>query len=307
MVVAIASRNGEKAVDIAMKVLRSGGSALDAVEEGVKSVEDDPEDTTVGYGGIPNLLGEVELDASIMDGATLQAGAVAGVKHFKNPISIARRVMERTPHVMLIGDGADLFAEIQGFQKTSLLTQRSKLEYDKLIQGKAKLYSEAYRNVHSSLIEWYQKYVVSRRESGTVNVIALDQSRSLATGVSTSGLAIKLPGRTGDSPIIGAGNYADNLAGAATCTGRGELAIRVCLAKCVVDLMRNGVEVQEACISGIRKILALRDPLGSIMNIIALDKNGQPGGASVAPNIVYYYQDDEMDRPQSRRSIQINP
>jgi beta-aspartyl-peptidase (threonine type) len=133
----------------------------------------------------------------------------------------------------------------------------------------------------------------------------MDGDGSFSVGVSTSGTALKMPGRTGDSPIIGAGNYADNEAGAAACTGRGELAIRICLAKNVVDLMRNGLEAREACIRGIKKILALEDPLGGGMNLIALDRDGRVGGASVAPDVVYYYQDEKMDRPERRWSVRV--
>ena len=298
-----------------MRVLRSGGSALDAVESGVKAVEDDPKEITVGYGGLPNLVGEVELDASIMDGATLRAGAVAGVKHFKNPISIARRIMEKTPHVMLVGEGAEAFAEVEGFQRTNLLTTESKAEYEKLIDGKVGLYSvfyknvgrsqTAYKNIQQSMLKWYKEYVALKRSWGTVNFIARDKDDNVAVGVSTSGTALKMPGRTGDSPIIGAGNYADNKAGAAACTGRGELAIRVCLAKYVVDLMGSGVQVEKACTMGIKKVLELQDPIGTSMNIIAIDPDGTGGGASVEPDTAYYYQDEKMDRPQRRTATYV--
>jgi beta-aspartyl-peptidase (threonine type) len=307
MIVVIASRNGERAVRETVRVLRSGGGILDAVEEGVKLVEDDPADQTVGYGGLPNLVGEVELDASIMDGATLRAGAVAGVKRFKNPISIARRVMERTPHVMLIGEGADRFAEIEGFRETNLLTPEAKRRYEEMITGRAPLYSEAYRKIHDELRQWYVEYMKSKKDSaGTVNLIARDSAGNLAVGVSTSGTALKMPGRTGDSPIIGAGNYADNGAGAAACTGRGELAIRICLAKYVVDLVGQGVRVQEACVIGIRKILQLRDPLGGGMNVLSVSKTGETAGASTAPDIFYLYQDETMLDPVRRPSPQVS-
>jgi beta-aspartyl-peptidase (threonine type) len=307
MIVVIASRNGQKAVKEAVRILRSGGGILDAVEEGVKLVEDDPADQTVGYGGLPNLLGEVELDASIMDGATLRVGAVAGVRRYKNPISIARRIMERTPHVMLIGEGADEFAELQGFQETNLLTPEAKKRYDEMISGRAPLYSEAYRKIHSELRDWYPKYVESKKDSaGTVNLIARDSMGNLAVGVSTSGTALKMPGRTGDSPIIGAGNYADNAAGAAACTGRGELSIRICLAKYVVDSMRQGVHVQEACVTGIRKILQLRDPLGGGMNVLSISSTGETAGASTAPEVFYLYQDDTMSEPVKKTSPQVS-
>jgi len=306
MIVVIASRNGDKAVREALRVLRGGGGVLDAVEEGIKLVEDDPADTTVGYGGLPNLLGEVELDASIMDGASLCTGAVASIKHFKNPISIARRVMEQTPHVLLVGEGADIFAKVQGFQETDLLTPEAKKRYDDMITGKAQLYSEAYRKIHSELLEWYKRYIESKKDShGTLNLIVRDSEGNLAVGVSTSGTALKMPGRTGDSPIIGAGNYADNSAGAAACTGRGELAIRICLAKHVVDLMRQRVAVQEACIDGIRKIVQLNDPLGGGMNVLAMSRTGVTAGASTAAEVFYLYQDEKLPEPVRKPSLQI--
>jgi len=306
MIVVIASRNGEKAVKEAMRALRGGGSALDAVEEGVKVVEDDPSDQSVGYGGLPNLLGEVELDASIMDGASLRAGAVACVRRFKNPISIARRVMEETPHLLLVGEGADRFAKLQGFQETDLLTLEAKKRYEELADGRAALYTEAYRKIHSELMQWYRRYVESKKDSaGTLNLIARDARGNLAVGVSTSGLALKLPGRTGDSPIIGAGNYADNTAGAAACTGRGELAIRICLAKHVVDLMRQGIHVQDACVDGIRKVLQLNDPFGGGLNVLAMSNRGETASASIAPDVFYFYQDENLPEPVKKPSLQV--
>ena len=306
MIVVIASRNGEKAVKEAMRVLRGGGSILDAVEEGVKMVEDDPSDQSVGYGGLPNLLGKVELDASIMEGSSLRAGAVAGVRHFKNPISIARRVMEQTPHLLLVGEGADGFARLQGFQEADLLTPEAKKQYEQLANGKAVLYTEAYRKIQGELMQWYRRYVESKKDAGgTVNLIARDAAGNLAVGVSTSGLALKLPGRTGDSPIIGAGNYADNRAGAAACTGRGELAIRVCLAKHVVDMMRQGTQVQAACIDGIRKILQLNDPLDGGMNVLAMSRKGETASASVVPDVFYFYQNESLPEPVKKPSMHV--
>jgi len=306
MIVVIASRNGEKAVREAMRILKGGGGTLDAVEEGVKLVEDDPADQTVGYGGLPNLLGEVELDASIMDGATLRTGAVAGIRRFKNPISIARRVMEQTPHVLLIGEGADRFAELQGFQETNLLTVEAKKRYEEMAAGKAQLYSVAYRKIYGELLQWYKRYIETKKDShGTVNLIAKDSMGNLAVGVSTSGTALKMPGRVGDSPIIGAGNYADNTAGAAACTGRGELAIRLCLAKYVVDLMRQEFSVQGACTDGIKRILQLNDPLGGGMNVLAMSRSGETGGASTAPDIFYFYQDERLVDPVRKTSLQV--
>lgn len=306
MIVAVSSRNGEKAVKEALRVLKGGGSVLDAVEEGVKMVEDDSSDQSVGYGGLPNLLGEVELDASIMDGATLCAGAVAGVRRFKNPISIARKVMEQTPHLLLVGEGADMFARLQGFKEIQLLTQGAKKRYEELANGRATLYTEPYRKIHHELMQWYRRYVESKRNSdGTLNLIVRDAAGNLAVGVSTSGLALKLPGRTGDSPIIGAGNYADNGAGAAACTGRGELAIRICLAKHIVDLMRQGIHVQDACVDGIRRILQLNDPLGGGLNVLAVSSSGETASASVAPDVFYLYQDENLAEPVRKPSLQV--
>jgi len=306
MIVVVASRNGEKAVREAMRILRGGGSVLDAVEEGVKIVENDPGDQSVGYGGLPNLLGQVELDASIMDGATLRAGAVAGVRRFKNPISIARMVMEETPHLLLVGEGADMFGRLRGLQETDLLTLEAKTRYEELAQGRATLYTEAYGKIHREFMQWYRRYVESRRDSaGTLNLIAKDSNGNIAAGVSTSGLALKLPGRTGDSPIIGAGNYADNSAGAAACTGRGELTIRICLAKHVVDLMRQGLAATDACADGIGKILQLYDLLGGGVNILAMNRRGDTGAASIAADVFYFYQDDSLSEPVKKASLQV--
>jgi beta-aspartyl-peptidase (threonine type) len=214
--------------------------------------------------------------------------------------------MEQTPHVLLIGEGADKFAKLQGFQETNLLTPEAKKRYEEMMTGKAPLYSEAYRKIHSELLLWYRKYIESKKDShGTVNLIVRDSKGNLAVGVSTSGTALKMPGRTGDSPIIGAGNYADNTAGAAACTGRGELSIRICLAKHVVDLMRQRVRVQDACIDGIKKIIQLNDPLGGGMNVLAMDRNGETAGASTASEIFYFYQDDKLLEPIKKPLLQV--
>lgn len=296
------TRNTREALHIGAEILRNGGSAIDAVEATVNAVEDNPLDQTVGYGGIPNLLGEVELDASIMDGKTLRAGAVAGVKHYKNPISIARKVMEITPHVLLIGEGAELFAEVMGFEKCELLTNRSRKIYDAFLRNtiqeldesfnRYKKYLEQYIKNYR-LKEWYEKLAL--KHHGTVNVIAIDSKDNICVGVSTSGTALKLPGRVGDSAIIGAGNYADNKYGGAACTGRGELTIRLSTAKSIVNYMKNGLTVKEACIQAIKDINSLNETGG--VSCIAMDKNGNTWAASNRRIPIYYYMDIEMKKP----------
>ncbi|MEM4727542.1 MAG: isoaspartyl peptidase/L-asparaginase, partial [Candidatus Bathyarchaeia archaeon] len=199
-----------------VEVLRRGGSAMDAVEASIRAVEENPLDTGVGLGGIPNLLGVPQLDASIMDGRTLRAGAVAAVEGYLHPISIARKVLEVSPHVLLVGRGAELFAEAMGFKRQELLTERSLKVYKAFLEdalgnlddsfGDARSYWADYARVFK-LRDWYSK--LSDAHHGTVNVMAMDERGDICSGVSTSGTALKFPGRVGDSPIIGAGNYCD--------------------------------------------------------------------------------------------------
>ncbi len=247
----IGTANAREMLSRGAEVLRGGGSAIDAVEATIRMVEKNPLDTGVGLGGIPNLLGVPQLDASIMDGRTLRAGAVAAVEGFLHPISIARKVMEVSPHVLLVGRGAELFAEAMGFQRQDLLTERSRRVYRAFVEdmlggldesfGEARAYWMDYVR-HFRLRDWYSR--LSEIHHGTVNVMAMDGNGDICSGVSTSGTALKLPGRVGDSPIIGAGNYCDNRVGAAACTGRGELSIRLSTARSIVFYMEGGVSVQ---------------------------------------------------------------
>jgi len=303
----IGTRNAGPFLNIGIEILRRGGSAIDAVEATVNAVEDYPFEYTVGYGGIPNLLGEVELDASIMDGRTLRAGAVAGIKHFKNPISIARKVMELTPHVLLIGEGAELFAEAVGFKRCELLTDNSKKIYNAFLRGALNELNGIFESEESKkslyqyiedfkLRDWYEKLHV--RHEGTTNVIAMDSEGNICVGVSTSGTPLKLPGRVGDSAIIGAGNYADNNYGGAACTGRGELTIRCSTAKSIIQYLKEGLTVKEACMEAIKDICKLNEKGG--VNCIAMDKNGNTWAASNRRTPIYYYMDLNMEKPEKR-------
>ena len=203
-----------------MEVLQSGGSAVDAVEAACRMVEDNLEDHSVGTGGYPNADGDVELDASLMEGTTRRAGAVAALKNYPNPISIARAMMERLPrHVLLAGDGAALFAAAQGFATRELLTEPAAEAFR---QRKFTLFGEEYAFDGTAV----SKVAVPEQSYGTVNFLALDGDGKMASAVSTSGWAFKYPGRVGDSPLIGAGNYCDDRYGACACTGLGEWAIR---------------------------------------------------------------------------------
>jgi N4-(beta-N-acetylglucosaminyl)-L-asparaginase len=255
--------HGLDANKAAWTILSEGGSALDAVEKGVRVTESDPENTSVGLGGLPDREGNVTLDACIMDHNS-NCGAVAYLQHIENPISVARKVMEDTPHVLLAGDGALQFALEKGFQKTNLLTEKSKEAWENWLKE-----SE------------YQPQINSENHD-TIGMLALDEHGNLAGACTTSGMAYKLHGRVGDSPIIGAGLFIDNEVGAACATGVGEAVIRTAGSAIVVELMRHGKTPQEACEEAVARIISKHKDLTNMqVGFIALDKNGNVGCHSV--------------------------
>ena len=281
----ISSRNGAFALPEAMELLKSGGSAVDAVVLGCTRVEANPEDHTVGFSGLPNLLGEVELDASVMDGKGLRAGSVGALKGYQDAAKLAQHVMETLPHVLLGGDGPMRLAEEFGLTPTNLLTPEAE-EIWKSRLDDAEDRDSSYLSRIRQMVNLAEDPEIAERTGtgepahGTVNFIAMDTYGNIATGVSTSGWAWKYPGRMGDSPVIGAGNYADNRWGAAACTGRGEMAQRCLTAHSVVTFMRFGMSLDEALQQAMLDLNALDDPYASEMNILAMDKDGNPGAAS---------------------------
>ncbi|MEM2673182.1 MAG: N(4)-(beta-N-acetylglucosaminyl)-L-asparaginase [Candidatus Bathyarchaeia archaeon] len=284
---------GIKAAEAGMRILKAGGSALDAVEEAVKTIENDLSNRSVGLGGYPNMLGEVELDASIMDGLTLRAGAVAAVKNVKNPISLARKVMELTPHVMLVGEGACMFARILGLESRIPLQPESEKAWREYIERVMRLRSER------GTLDFWAKYFHEMKTHDTVGVVAIDKHGNIAAGCSTSGLAFKMPGRVGDSPIIGAGIYADNLAGGVSATGLGENIMRFCTARAVVEYMYRGLTAQEAADSTMRFILN-RDKSAKHIAVVALDAKGRPGASTTDEKFEYAFMTADMDEPELR-------
>jgi isoaspartyl peptidase/L-asparaginase-like protein (Ntn-hydrolase superfamily) len=261
---------GRTAVEVAGKLLQQGRPALDAAVAGAQAVEDDPNVHSVGYGGIANAIGTVTLDACVMDGKTLDIGAVAGVENIRHVAALARKVYEKTPHVFLVGEGARWFAMQQGFPLDTLLTPESVAEWhrNREKEGKKTLPRPADKGLDSH---------------DTVTVLALDKDGNLGGVCSTSGLAYKLPGRVGDSPIIGAGLYVDNQAGAAGATGVGEEVIRIGGSLFLVEQMRSGKSAQEACELAVRRIIATASRRGvhpAKVAFLALDPKGNPGAAA---------------------------
>lgn len=296
----VVTLNGREGAAAGMKILREGGSALDAVENAVRTIEDNPDDWSVGPGGFPNIAGVVELDAAIMDGKTLKAGAVAGIRRHRNPISIARRVMDKTPHVMLIGDGADRFADSEGFEPGEIITDRMRKTYEKLMAGehielwpripeespeRALKYGEKLMQVARDRKGWREIFCAELQ--GTCNAIAIDKNGDMAVAVSTSGLALKIPGRVGDSPIPGAGGYCDNRYGGAGCVGNGELCMRLLSARMAVLYLEQGATVTEAAGKIIRDQLYLADRQGGFQ-VIVMDRNGNAWCASNIREPEYY-------------------
>ncbi|MDP9274792.1 MAG: N(4)-(beta-N-acetylglucosaminyl)-L-asparaginase [Chloroflexota bacterium] len=271
--VIVASGNGASALPAGMRILARGGSALDAVEACAKIIEADTSDTSVGRGGKPNVLGEVELDASIVDGTTHRTGAVAALKGYLHPISVARAVMERTPHVFIVGDGAARLAREIGAERTQNLTPSTRKLWVERLRSVGETPSSIRRR--AKLLPVVRRTVLEER--GTVNFLALDRRGDLASAVTTSGWAYKYPGRVGDSPIVGAGNYCDSRYGAAACTGYGELAIRNVTAKTAVDRLATGMPPDMVARAAIVDANELED---AAFNIVVLSPTGVHASAT---------------------------
>lgn len=302
----ISSANGLKACAKAMDILKAGGDTLEAVVAGVTLVEDDPNDTSVGYGGLPNEEGVVELDASVMHGPTRRAGAVAAVRNIKNVARLAKLVMEQTDHIMLVGEGALRFARAWGFEETNLLTERARMAWiawkqslrdsegnnnwtdgldSPALLAAAERLKRQFPGASDELIAWALD-VAANPPTGTINCLALNSKGEISGVTTTSGLAWKIPGRVGDSPIIGAGLYVDQDVGAAGSTGRGEENIRIAGAHTIVELMRQGRTPTEACLEALRRIARnFRNNTKVLdrfdINFYALRKDGLYGAASL--------------------------
>lgn len=264
---------GKPANEAALKVLLGGGTILDAVEQGIRVTESDAGNSSVGLGGTPNAAGVVQLDACIMCGPGHTAGSVAALEGIRHPISAARRVMENTPHVLLVGEGARMFALEQGLESVEV--------------NAAERY-EAWRKKPAKEKAPGKVAGPQPENHDTIALLVLSADGNLAGGCSTSGMGRKLPGRVGDSPIIGSGLYVDNEVGAAGATGMGENVMRYCGSFMVVEYMRQGLHPQEACVETIRRI-ARKEPAGRKLNIsfVALDKQGRYGAATSQSDFPY--------------------
>lgn len=282
----VSSGNGLRATEKAMELLRQNKDPLDAVIAGVNIVEEDPNDRSVGYGGLPNEEGVVELDSSVMHGPTHNGGAVASLRNIKNPSKVAKLVMERTDHVLLVGKGALKFAKSHGFKEEDLLTERSRETWLRRKEGLSErdFWFPPQPEVEGGFASFFEYH-------GTINCCAIDSMGNLAGVTTTSGFFFKIPGRVGDSPIIGAGLYVDNDIGAAGSTGRGEANILNCGSFQVVNFMGMGNSPEEACLKALEQIANTSKRLPHLLNddgrpqfglnFYAINKKGEYGGATM--------------------------
>jgi N4-(beta-N-acetylglucosaminyl)-L-asparaginase len=279
---AVSSSNGLRAVNRAMELVLKGSDTLDAAVEGVKIQELDPADNSVGYGGLPNEDGVVQLDASCMHGPTRRAGAVAALEGIKTPSEVARLVLKYTDHILLVGEGAKRFALSYGFKEESLLTPESRQLW---------LTWRANRGLDDDWLNVPDNEQMVARPTGTINLNVVNAQGELSSVTTTSGLAWKIPGRAGDSPIIGAGQYTDNDIGAAGSTGRGEANIMVCGGFLTVEGIRRGLKPTDACLETLKRVVRLTPPRllkdgrpTFNLNFYAVNKRGDIGAASLYPN-----------------------
>jgi N4-(beta-N-acetylglucosaminyl)-L-asparaginase len=296
----VSSANGLHALDKGMDILKRGGDTLEAVVAAVTVVEDDPNDDSVGYGGLPNEEGQVELDASVMHGPTHRAGAVAAVRRIKNVSRLAKTVMENTNHIMIVGDGARRFAVEEGFEEMDLLTEHSRKIW---LAWKAKtsfnwrpgIDAPEWKEYLSSLFDGddkqiaYAERVIAHPPTGTIPCMAVDSKGDISATTTTSGLSWKIPGRVGDSPIIGAGCYVDNEVGAAGSTGKGEENIKICGGHSIVEMMRLGKSPADACLEALGRVAHNYKNDKKKLNTFhlyfyAINKDGVHGAASLWRN-----------------------
>ena len=281
---AVASSNGIRGIEVAVNLMRGGTDTLDAAVEGVKIQELDPRDSSVGYGGLPNADGVVQLDASCMHGPSKRAGAVAALEGIKTPSEVARLVLKYTNHILLVGEGAKRFALSYGFKEEDLLTPESR---------EAWLRWRANRGPND---DWVNvppgSNVGIHRPTGTINMNVINDQGEISSVTTTSGLAWKIPGRAGDSPIVGAGQYTDNAVGAAGSTGLGEANIMACGGFLVVEHMRQGMSPTDACLATLKRVVA-QTPANLLnaqgrptygLNFYAINKLGVTGSASFTPS-----------------------
>lgn len=287
-----------KAATNGFQILQQGGSAVDGVVEAVAVMEDDRA-FNAGYGSTLNIERRVEMEASIMDGKTLDAGAVGLLKDIRNPIRLARIVMDKTDHILLVGEGAERIGELFNLEKRNPITDRRLQYYERqrkaLSQGKTRLPKLA------DLIKDYPELP----GLGTVGAVALDKEGNVAAATSTGGFSLKLPGRIGDSPLIGCGTYADNQAGASSATGIGEVAIKLVLAKAVCDFMREGETAQRADELAIRIVNSRVSHKYNSMGLISVDGCGRVGAAHNSPNLCWAYRTPETDEPHASLTAKI--
>ncbi len=313
--VVVSSANGLRATEKAATMIRSGADTLDAVVAGVNIVEEDPEDYSVGYGGLPNEDGVVELDSSVMHGPSCRAGAVAAMRNIKTASSVAKLVMQRTDHVLIVGQGALRFARAHGFEEVNLLTDKARkiwLHWKENLSdrddwiGTEVPDDDAQANALAALPFTY----------GTINCCAVNPSGDLSGVTTTSGLSFKIPGRVGDSPIIGAGLYVDNKVGAAGSTGRGEAVIKICGAHTVVEGMRQGLSPTDACMAALRRIVEtttekrlLRDDGRPKFDVkfYAVSKDGRHGGAAIWSKAQYAVYADGRNRLEPAEYLYERP
>ncbi len=299
----ISSANGVNALGRGMEILKKGGDTLEAVVAAVTIVEDDPNDDSVGYGGLPNEEGEVELDASVMHGPTRRAGSVASVRRIKNVARLAKTVMERTNHVMIVGDGARRFGVAQGFEEMNLLTEHSRKIWlawkaSSSFNWRPGIDSPEWKEKIAAIFEHtpedqallaYAQKVIADPPTGTIPCLAINEKGDISATTTTSGLAWKIPGRVGDSPIIGAGCCVDNEVGAAGSTGKGEENIKISGGHTIIEMMRQGKTPTDACLEALARIARNykndKKKLGTFhIYFYALNKDGAHGSASLWRN-----------------------
>jgi L-asparaginase len=297
----ITNSEGTPGVGETARRLAQGEAALDAMEAGIRLVEADESIRTVGRGGWANLLGEVELDAAVMDGSTLRTGAVGALKGFLHPVSVARAVREKLPHEFLVGEGAARFAREIGAEQAELLVPRAKAAWRKWFDNEVNKDDQA-RWPDVALSEYCRHAIDPEIGRDTTVYLAIDKSGNVASATSTSGWGWKYPGRLGDTPIIGAGSYADARYGACACTGTGEMAIRCATARSVVLYMKNGMSVEAAINEAVNDMRALKSGLLSRITIHAIDAKGAHKVIAVNGDgtQTYWYWDSGMDAPASK-------